>query len=221
MDRSTKDEPTVFIVDDDPSVRKSLRLLISAAGGYRVECYENAYDLLLAVSTSASGCAVIDVRMPGVKGPELHELLRERSPALAVVFLTGFGDVQTSVSVMKRGAIDYLLKPVSDEVLLETVERAFKHSAEMRRQLGRLKNAQLAADQLSPREREVLEYVIGGYLNKQIAAELAIAEKTVKVHRARVMAKMRARSVAELVRVCEIARVQPRERGSVDYSVVP
>lgn len=197
-------EAKVFVVDDDASVRRSLARLLRAAR-WNVETLPTAREFLQRAPVSMPGCVVLDVRMPEMSGPELHDRMREMELSLPVIFLTAHGDVPTSVQAMKRGAVDFLLKPVDAGVLLQTVARAIEwHTAELAKQRGRQHfTARLA--RLTTREREVLDAVIRGDRNKQIAADLGISEKTVKVHRGRVMDKMEARSVAELVHLCEAA----------------
>lgn len=199
MDEQT---PTVFIIDDDEGIRVGMSRLLSAAG-WKVEAYGGAEAFLGRDPYLGAGCVLLDVHMPGLNGMQLHEELLARGIGLPVVFLTGLGDVPTSVRAMKRGAVDFLTKPIESAELFAALEQALqRHTAQMEQS----HEAQLAAtrlDRLSAREREVLELVAGGRLNKQIAAELGIAEKTVKVHRGRVMEKMEVRSVAALVRLLE------------------
>lgn len=200
----TTNQATVFVVDDDEAVRRGLERLLRSAG-LNVETFASAPEFLERSPTSETGCVLLDVQMPGVNGPELHEGMSERGFTLPVVFLTGHGDVPTSVRAMKKGAVDFLLKPVDDEMLLGTIRQAVeRHAAEQVRQRQR-QDIAARLHRLSAREREVMEHVIQGRLNKQIAGDLGIAEKTVKVHRAHVMEKMEVRSVAELVHLCETA----------------
>lgn len=193
---------TVFVVDDDDSVRSSLERLLRAAG-WSVEAYASAGEFLDRPAFPGTGCVLLDVHMPGLSGPQLHEAMAERGLILPVVFLTGNGDVPTSVRAMKRGAVDFLLKPLDDEALFAAIEQALRRHASERTRQREQREIEARLGRLSPREREVMELVIRGSLNKQIAAELEIAEKTVKVHRARVMEKMEVRSVAELVHLWE------------------
>ena len=206
------DRATVFVIDDDESVRRGLARLLSAEG-WNVETFPRARDFLEHDTHSGAGCVVLDVRMPEISGPELQSRMRELGLSLPIIFLTGHGDVPTSVQAMKRGAADFLLKPVDSAELLRTVAEAMeRHAAELERQEER-RHVRACLAQLTAREREVLECVIRGHRNKQIAAELGISEKTVKVHRGRVMQKMGVRSVAELVHLCEtvdITVVSPR-----------
>jgi FixJ family two-component response regulator len=199
-------EATVFVVDDDDSLCRGLARLLRSAG-WSVETFSSAREFLEQAPLGTAGCAVLDVSMPDMTGPDLHDQMRERGLSLPVVFLTGHGDVPTSVQAMKRGAVDFLLKPVDAGVLLQTVAQAVqRHTAELAQQTQRHQTIACLA-RLSSREREVLESVIRGDRNKQIAAELGISEKTVKVHRGRVMEKMEARSVVELIRRCEAAGI--------------
>jgi len=200
-------ETTIFIVDDDAAVRQALARLLRSAG-WEVAAFGSADEFL--AGTHGAGCVILDVRMPGMTGPELHARMVERGVSLPVVFLTGHGEVSTGVHAMKQGAVDFLLKPVDDELLLQTVRRAVeRHAAQQAGEAARREVLARVA-RLSPRELEVMKHVIRGSLNKQIAAELGIAEKTVKVHRGEVMEKMAAGSVAELVRLCDAAGVKPR-----------
>jgi len=190
----------VFVVDDDPSVRKSLGRVIASAG-YAVEAFASAREFLERVPVSGPCCLVLDVRMPGVTGMDLQKMLAEAVHQIPVVFITGHGDVAMSVAAMKSGAVDFLTKPFASKDLLGAIQRAVDKDT---RDLGteaRTGEIQARVRRLTPRERQVFALVVTGMLNKQIAAELGIVEKTVKVHRARVMDKMQAGSVAELVRL--------------------
>ena len=202
-------DATVFIVDDDPSVRKSLLRLIRCAG-WQGEAFASAQDFLAQAALARAGCVVLDVRMPGMTGPELRDLMAAQEISLPVIFLTGHGDIPTGVDAMKKGAVDFLQKPVDDDVLLQAIQQALERHAAAQVHRQELQRIQACLLSLTPREREVMEYVIGGWLNKQIAAELAISEKTVKIHRGCVMHKLGVHSVAELVRHCETAGIAPR-----------
>jgi FixJ family two-component response regulator len=206
MDRT---DVTIFIVDDDPSVRKSLLRLIRSAG-WQGEAFASAQEFLAQAACSRAGCVILDVRLPGMTGPELRDLMATQQLPLPVIFLTGHGDIPTGVDAMRKGAVDFLQKPVDDKVLLHAIQQALARHAAAQIHRQELERIQARLRRLTPREREVLEYVIGGWLNKQIAAELAIAEKTVKVHRGGAMHKMDVQSVAELVRQCETAGIAPR-----------
>lgn len=197
---------TVFVVDDDEAVRRSLARLLRAAG-WSVEAFPSAQEFLERPPYFGTGCVLLDVQMPEMTGPELHRQMSQRGLTLPVVFLTGHGDVPTSVQAMKKGAMDFLLKPVDDGILLQTIHKAVaRHASDIKNQ-GERHEIEARVSRLSSREREVMESVIRGRLNKQIAANLGIAEKTVKVHRGRVMEKMEIRSVAELVHLCETAGI--------------
>ena len=199
---------TIFIVDDDATFARSVSRLIRAAG-WKPEVYCSAADFLARghLDEGACGCVLLDVKMPGMKGPDLYREMLERRMTLPVVFLTGYGDVPTSVDAMKLGAVDFLEKPVPGELLVRTVRTALeRHSAGLEQERGR-RDVEARLALLSPREREVMRHVIGGRLNKQIAADLGISVKTVKVHRAKVMEKMRVSSVAELVDLCHTAGI--------------
>ena len=204
-----KTNATIFVVDDDASVRKGLGRLLKSAG-WNAETYASAAEFLARPAFSGYGCVLLDVRMPGMRGPELRDQLSARRITLPVVFLTGHGDVSTGVEAMKKGAVDFLLKPVDDRVLLQTIEVAVERHRAARAQTKTLDSIHERVARLTDREREVMEHVIGGFLNKQIAAILGIAEKTIKVHRGRVMQKMEVNSVAELVHLCETADIRPR-----------
>jgi len=197
---------TVFLVDDDPAVLKSLSRLLRSAG-LACATFASAREFLDRHDPAASGCVVLDVAMPGLNGMELQQALTDRGQELAIVFLTGHGDIPMSVQAMKRGAVDFLTKPVHDDDLLQAVRVAIEKDRVQRRRRAEIAEIQRRLDTLTPREREVLEHVIAGQLNKQTAADLGTVEKTIKVHRARVMEKMRVQSVAELVHLAEQAGV--------------
>src|SRR5688572_7797169 len=201
--------PSVFIIDDTADVRKSLERLVRSAG-LNAETFASAQEFLDRPAYAGTGCVILDVRMPGMNGPDLHERMAQRGMDLAVVYLTGYADVPTSVRAMKKGAVDFLTKPTDDETLLATIGQALaRHAEHKAQQRDRTSSAERLA-RLSSRERDVMECVIAGRLNKQIASDLGISEKTVKAHRGRVMEKVEVRSVAELVRLCEAAGIKPR-----------
>jgi FixJ family two-component response regulator len=203
--RGTGDS-VVFIVDDDPSVRRSLTRVMTSAG-YVVEAFESARDFLARKPSVGPGCLVLDVRMPGVTGLDLQETLAAAEHRIPIVFITGHGDISMSVKAMKGGAVDFITKPFDVENLLEAVGRALTKDVKDLGEEGRTAEVLERVKLLTPRETEVFALVVTGMLNKQIAGELGISEKTVKVHRARVMEKMRAGSVAELVRLADRAGV--------------
>jgi FixJ family two-component response regulator len=197
---------TVFLVDDDTAVLKGLSRLLCAKG-YEVRAFTSAQDFLDADNVAVPSCAVFDVSMPGFDGLVLQKAIADRGRQLPIIFLTGTGDIPTSVRAMKAGAIDFLTKPVKEADLLSAIARAedvdFKNrQAQAERAVV---NAKIAT--LTPREREVLSHVVAGRLNKQIAADLGTVEKTIKVHRGRVMAKLGMHSVADLVRLTEKAAI--------------
>lgn len=192
--------PIVYIVDDDASVRESLKRLMKSVG-LEARIYASGREFLQDERPDVPGCLVLDIRMPRMSGIELQRELALSEDELPIIFITGHGDVSLAVQAMKEGALDFLEKPFNDQDLIDTVQRAIDRHREA--QSRRIEHDEISrrVDSLSPREREVLEFVITGMLNKQIAAELGTSEKTVKVHRARVMSKMEADSVAELVRL--------------------
>jgi FixJ family two-component response regulator len=190
----------VFVVDDDASVRKSLARLIKAAG-YEAEAFGSVGDFLARRPYDGPCCLVLDVRMPGRTGLDLQEALRAAGRRLSIVFITGHRDVPVSVKAMKGGAVDFLTKPVDEGTLLGAIEQAVARTLADRRRQARQTEIQRRIATLTPREAAVFALVVTGMLNKQIGSELGIGEKTVKVHRARVMEKMQAGSLAELVRL--------------------
>jgi FixJ family two-component response regulator len=196
----------VFLIDDDASVRKGVARLLRSAG-YKSETFASASEFLAREQYAGPTCLIVDVRMPGLNGMDLQETLIQRRREEQLVFITGHGDISMCAQAMKAGAVDFLSKPFDDEQLLQCVERALIRSAEQRRRSGEKNEARRLLDLLTPREFEVMQLVITGMLNKQIAAELDVAEKTVKVHRGRVMQKLGITSVAELVRVGQRAGV--------------
>jgi FixJ family two-component response regulator len=199
---------TVFLVDDDPGVTTALGRLLRAAG-FEVRRFSSGEEFLRAHDGSVPGCAVLDVAMPDLNGIELQRRLVEVGCERPIIFLTGQGTIPMSVEAMKAGAVDFLTKPVTRERLLETIRLAIEKDRTDR--LGRAERIKVEERlaSLSRRESEILPLIIGGLLNKQIAAELGTAEKTVKVHRARIMGKMEVRSVAELVRAAMLAGLAP------------
>jgi FixJ family two-component response regulator len=196
--------PTIAVIDDDDSVRRALARLLTASG-YQVRTFSSATEFLEGrpMLEDTPGCLLLDVRMPELGGLELQAILTSAGAQTAIVFMTGHGDVQTGVKAMKSGAVDFLLKPFTDDELLDSVQRALVRNAEMRVEHREVDELEHRAAKLTRREKEVCTLVVAGKLNKQIAAALGTSEKTVKVHRSRVMAKMEAASLAELVRIVE------------------
>ena len=194
--------PTVFVVDDDASVRKALARSIQAAG-LHVKTFASARQFLDQGPPEGPGCLVLDVRMPGLSGLDLQAELNSRNIQTPIIFITGHGDIPVSVKAMKGGAVDFLTKPFKVNALLTVIQEALKKDERLQASRAEKSEVQRRLQTLTPREREVLALVVKGLLNKQIAAELGAAERTVKVHRGRVMQKMRAQSVAELVRAVE------------------
>jgi FixJ family two-component response regulator len=207
----TEPRRTVYVVDDDASVRKSVGRLLRTAG-LQVEVFASADEFLAHPLSDESACLLLDLKMPGRNGLELQEALVAARKPIPIVFVTGHGDIAASVRAMKGGAVDFLTKPYSVEELLEAVERAMAKDKRDRREQAQLTELEGRARALTPREAEVLRLVVRGLLNKQVAAELGISEKTVKVHRARVMHKMRADSMADLVRMAGLLHPTPRAR---------
>ena len=198
----------VFIIDNDPSVLKSLSRLLRSEG-IQTECFDSAGAYLERDAHDGTGCILLDINMPEVSGIELQSRLIEQGHDLPVVFLTGHGDVSNSVVAMKRGALDFLTKPVDEAVLLLAVRRALDHHRRVR-QVSRTRDTILARiESLTPRERDVMQLLITGAPNKVVADRLEIATKTVKIHRAHLMEKMGVRSVAELLHLCHLVGIDP------------
>ncbi len=198
---------TVCVVDDEPSVRRSLTRLLQTAG-YQVETYASAREFLDRAPQGGVRCLVLDVKMPDLNGLELQESLAEADRALPIVFITGHGDIPTSVRAMRAGATDFLSKPFDAEDLLAAIDRALASARQQLEDDEARHDIEERIATLTPREHEVLRHVITGQLNKQIAADLGTSEKTIKVHRGRMMRKMQVQSVAELVRLCEKLGIQ-------------
>lgn len=198
----------VFVIDDEESTRKSLKRLLSSAD-YQSEVFSSAVDFLTRAPHAGPSCVIVDVQMPRLNGIDLQKALIQRRREEQLVFITGHGNIPMSVEAMKAGAVDFLPKPFKPGQLLDCVERALARSAEQRRRTEEKNSARRLLDLLTPREFEVMQLVITGMLNKQVGAELGMAEKTVKVHRGRVMQKLEVTSVAELVRLVEKAEVPP------------
>lgn len=190
----------VHLVDDDVSIRRALRRVLEAAG-HPCETWDSAEAFLSRPAAPEDGCVVLDLLLPGASGLDVQSRLSERVPSLPVIFLTGRGDIAASVRAMKGGAIDFLTKPPEPTALLDAIAAALARGRDLRAAEAAQAHAATRFAQLTPREREVLAHVVSGRLNKQIAGELGIAEKTIKVHRARVMQKLGVRTLADLVRL--------------------
>jgi FixJ family two-component response regulator len=194
--------PTIHVVDDDALFRTAIGRLLEASG-YRIVLHESAEQLLASVTLTQPGCILLDVRMPGLSGPQLQNRLIELGNQLPIVFVTAHGDIPTSVQAIKTGAEDFLTKPVAKEKLLASIDRALARDAQRRAQSAEVAALQARVSRLTPREREVFELVVRGRLNKQIAGELGTSERTIKAHRQKVMEKCETRSLAELVLIAE------------------
>jgi FixJ family two-component response regulator len=199
---------TVFLVDDDAPVRRALTRLVKSAG-YTVQAFASACDFLAywRATDEVPACLVLDVRMPGLSGLDLQHELQAAHTLLPIIFVTGHGDIPMSVKAMKEGAVDFLPKPVKDKDLLRAIDQALARANHDHAERRELEDIQRRVKSLTPREREVMSFAVRGFLNKQIAFELGTVEKTVKVHRARVMEKMEVQSFAELVRIAERVRI--------------
>lgn len=200
----TAPDPTVFVVDDDEAVRDSLSLLIRSVG-LEVESYESAAAFLEDLDSERPGCLVLDVRMPGMSGLELQDRLLQQGTALPVIFITGHGDVPMAVRAMRAGAVDFIEKPFNDQDLLDRIQLALKRQAEERESLEERQQIDRRLGRLTPREAEVMELLVAGSANKQIAARLGLSQRTVEIHRANIMRKMEADSLADLVRMAIVA----------------
>ena len=202
-------KPTICVVDDDASVLKSLRRLLESTG-HRVKTFESARKFLdSAVKVDGPSCLVLDVMMPEMSGLELQEEIISQEFAMPIIFITALHDIPSSVSAMKKGAVDFLTKPFEEKDLLEAIRSALRKDRKKRTEREEIEGIRQRLALLTPREHEILSYVIAGWLNKQIAFNLDISERTVKAHRSQIMHKLSADSLAELVRFSERAGIQP------------
>lgn len=195
-------DPIVFVVDDDPLIRDGLRSLIKSVG-LHVETFGSSREFMQRRPSDAPGCLVLDVRLPGLSGLDLQRELIESNIHIPIIFMTGHGDIPMSVRAMKNGALEFLTKPVRGQDLLDAVQEAIARDRAARRERAKMADLRTRFDSLTPREREVLDLIVAGLLNKQIAGELNIEEVTIKTHRAHIMQKTQAESLAHLVRMNE------------------
>ena len=203
----TNQRPTIFVVDDDSAVRDALKLLLRSVG-QSVETYGAGSEFLEAYSEDRPGCLVLDIRMPGMSGLELQQKLNEKHSILPIIFITGHGDVPMAVEAMQAGAVDFIQKPFRDQDLIDRINQALEKDTSNRAALGERNDIRRRIETLTPREREVLDLVVHGKANKVIAGDLKLSQRTVEIHRARVMEKMQASSLAHLVRmVLEVGQV--------------
>lgn len=203
----TSQRPTIFVVDDDSAVRDALKLLLRSVG-QSVETYGAGSEFLEAYSEDRPGCLVLDIRMPGMSGLELQQKLNEKHSILPIIFITGHGDVPMAVEAMQAGAVDFIQKPFRDQDLIDRINQALEKDTSNRAALGERNDIRRRLETLTPREREVLDLVVHGKANKVIAGDLKLSQRTVEIHRARVMEKMQASSLAHLVRmVLEVGQV--------------
>lgn len=200
MTNGSERKSTVFIVDDDQAIRHAMALLMRSVG-LDYEIYHSADDFLAVFSDDKPGCLVLDIRMPGLGGLELQDKLIEKGSSLPIIFITGHGDVPMAVEAMQKGAVDFIQKPFRDQELLDRIGEALKTDQERRTEREEHAEVRSLFNKLTKREREVLDLVVTGKPNKVIAYELGVSQRTVEIHRARVMEKMQARSLADLVRM--------------------
>jgi len=202
---------TIFIIDDDNSVRRSLSLFLAAAD-YRVEAYPGSEEYLARESYNGSGCIILDVHLEGKSGLELQEELRIRNSTLPIIFITGQGNIPMSVKALRKGAVNFLEKPFKEEELLHSVSEALALSRKQTAENEEIAKAKSLIRTLTPRENEILTYLLTGRLNKQIAGELSIAEHTVKLHRQSICEKLGVKSVPEILRIADKAGIIPSEK---------
>jgi len=211
MQNRRESRPVIAIVDDDPSVREGLHSLVRSAG-WRAETFCSAQEFLARTRAEAPSCLILDLQLPDLSGLDLQKRLTAIDLEIPIVFLTGHGDIPASVQAMKAGAIEFLTKPVDEENLVRAIQEAIERDRRTRQKHAEIHDLQSRYDTLTAREREVMQQVISGLLNKQVAAEMNITEFTVKIHRGRVMRKMRADSLAGLVRMAESLGIRSHKR---------
>ena len=207
-------ESIVFVVDDDPSVRRAIGRLIGCAG-LEVELFGSAQEFLASERPNVPSCLVLDIRLPGISGLNLQRQLAKANIHIPIIFITAHGDIPMTVRAMKAGALEFLTKPFRDQDLLDAIQLALERDRGRRQQEAELAALRERFELLSPREREVVDLVVSGMLNKQIAARIGTAENTVKVHRSRAMEKMQAPSLADLVKMVDRLRI-PAPKGDVN-----
>jgi FixJ family two-component response regulator len=205
----TEADAIVFVVDDDASMRQSLKNLVGSVG-LRVEAFASAQEFMRSKLIDVPGCLVLDVRLPGLSGLDLQKRIADAGIENPIIFITGHGDIPMTVQAMKAGAVEFLTKPFRDQDLLDAIQQALDRNRTARKQRAEIEELRGRFDSLTPREREVMGFVVAGLLNKQIAGELGTSETTIKVHRHQVMEKMNAGSLAELVRMAERLGIYPK-----------
>jgi FixJ family two-component response regulator len=218
MREATDSQPIVFVVEDDPSMRAALTNLFRSVD-LRVEAFGSATEFLQSKLPDVASCLVLDIRLPGVSGLDFQNELAQANVRIPIIFMTGHGDIPMTVRAMKAGAIDFLSKPFRDQDMLDAVATAIERDRRTRRETKILADIQSRFETLTPREREVMTLVAAGLMNKQIAAEIGLAEITVKIHRGRIMKKMAARSLAELVRMSEALGIHGTKRSGSETKV--
>jgi len=206
-DLTSAEQPIVFVIDDDESMRRALTNLFQSVG-LRVEVFGSAPELLQSNLPDVASCLVLDIRLPGLSGLDFQAELAKANIHIPIIFMTGHGDIPMTVRAMKAGAIDFLTKPFRHQEMLDAVAMAIERDRKRRKDEKMISNAQALFETLTPRERDVLALVAAGRMNKQIAAEIGIAEITVKIHRGHIMKKMGTRSLADLVRITEMLRLR-------------
>ena len=207
-------EPIVFVIDDDISMRRALTNLFESVG-LKVEAFGSAPELMKTRLPEVASCLVLDIRLPGLSGLDLQSELAKANVNIPIIFITGHGDIPMTVRAMKGGAVDFLTKPFRDQDLLDAVRTAIERDRKRREVEKTVSSLQALFETLSPREREVLAFVASGLMNKQIAAELKLAEITVKIYRGHIMRKMHAKSLAELIRMTEALGIRPEKPSGV------